>query len=142
MVIPLIIVALVGAMGLYAALRPADYARYFLAAWQRERISDNLRGLSLTGWVIFAGCLVAIVAFSLRSVISPYGAFLEAGMLLVFTFAWAWWGVSLLSKSDSFLRRANVRLPTWLVKAFGLFLVLGAFAFAYEFTAKVRFLLR
>lgn len=44
-----ILFALVGLMGLYAALRPEQYARYFLAQWQRERIAGNLKGLSLIG---------------------------------------------------------------------------------------------
>ena len=63
----LLIFALVGCMGLFAALRPEAYARYFLAEYQRRALSGNLRALSVTGWIIFSACSIAIIVLSLWS---------------------------------------------------------------------------
>ena len=137
-----ILFALVGLMGLYAALRPEQYARYFLAQSQRERISGNLKALSLTGWGIFIFCIVVVVGIALQGLIRPYGAVLDAGLFLVIALAWLWWGISLLLRSDSFLRRANARLPLWVIKIFGIVLLLGAAEFGYEFVVRTKALLR
>lgn len=57
----LLIFALVGCMGLSAALRPETYARYFLAEYQRRALSGNFKALSLIGWIIFSACTIAII---------------------------------------------------------------------------------
>jgi uncharacterized protein YhhL (DUF1145 family) len=137
-----ILFALVGLMGLYAALRPEQYARYLLARRQRERISGNFKALSLTGWGIFIFCIVVVVGIVLQGLIRPYGAVLEAGLFLVVALAWLWWGISLLLRPDSFIRRANARLPLWVIKIFGIVLLLGAGKFVYEFVVRTRALLR
>jgi hypothetical protein len=142
MLVPGIIFAAVALMALYAALRPEQYTRYFLTEWQRERISGNLRGLSLTGWGIFVFCVVVAIGFGWRTAIRPYSTPLEAGMLLIFALAWLWWGIDLLLRPESFIKRANARWPRWLVKAFGLILLLGAVGFAYEFGVKAKVLFR
>ena len=142
MLVPGIIVAAVALMALYAALRPEQYTRYFLAEWQRERISSNLRGLSLTGWGIFVFCVVATIGFAFRSAIRPYSTLLQAGMFLIFALAWLWWGIGLLLRPDSFIRRANARLPLWVVRVFGIVLLLGAARFGYEFGVRAKALLR
>jgi len=62
----LLIFALIGCMGLFAALRPETYARYFLAEYQRRALSGNFKALSLTGWIIFSVCTISIISSSLR----------------------------------------------------------------------------
>jgi hypothetical protein len=62
----LLIFALVGCMGLFAALRPETYARYFLAEYQRRALSGKFRALSFTGWIIFSVCTIAIISSSFR----------------------------------------------------------------------------
>lgn len=66
MIAPLLIFALLGCLGLFAALRPEAYAGYFLAEFQRRALS-GLKGLSQIGWVILGGCVVVLVALSLQS---------------------------------------------------------------------------
>src|ERR1039457_2663260 len=108
--------AVTGLMGLYAALRPEQYTRYFLAKWQRERFEGHFDTLRWVGWVIFGGCVLAIVfalSQSVRSGILPYRGVFEKLMLLVFAAAWLWWGISLLLRPDAFLRRSNVTVPSW-----------------------------
>ena len=67
MLVPLLILALVGFMGIFAALRPEAYTRYFLAESQRRALSDNLKAVSLVGWVIFGSCMVVIIAIPFQS---------------------------------------------------------------------------
>jgi hypothetical protein len=54
----LLIVALAGCMGLFAALRPETHARYLLAEYQRRALSGKCNALSLTGWIIFLSPLL------------------------------------------------------------------------------------
>ena len=74
MLLPLLIFALVGCMGLFAALRPEAYARYFLAEFQRRAVSRNLKALSFTGWVIFYGCLAVVLALPVPEQVGPLGS--------------------------------------------------------------------
>lgn len=141
-VIALLLIAVMGLMGLYAALRPEQYARYFLAKWQRRRVSGQFNVLSWTGWGIFVLCTVAALVVVIRTTIRPYGVVLEAGMFLVFAIAWLWWGMSLLLRPDAFITRTNARLSLWVVRMFGTVLVLGAASFGYEFIVKAHALLR
>lgn len=67
MLVPLLIVAVVGCMGLLAALRPETYARYFLAEYQRRALSGNFKAVSLTGWIIFSVCTIAIIVLPFGS---------------------------------------------------------------------------
>jgi uncharacterized protein YhhL (DUF1145 family) len=137
-----IIIAVVGLMGLYAALRPEQYARYLLAEKQRPTTSHELKVLSLTGWGIFAFGVIAVCGIALQGVIRPYGAVLDAGLFLVCALAWLWWGMSLLLRPDSFTKRANRRLPHWVIRIFGTVLLLGAAGFGYGFAVRANALLR
>lgn len=136
-VIVLLVFAVIALMALYAALRPEQYARYFLAKWQRERICGQFNVLSWTGWIIFVGCIAAALFVVLRTTVQPYGAVLEMAMLLVFAIAWLWWGVSLLLRPDAFIRRTNGRVPRWVVRLFGTVLLVGAANFGYQFAVKI-----
>ena len=139
-VIVLLLIAVMALMALYAALRPEQYAQYFLAKWQRERISGHFNVLSWTAWIIFVGCIATALFVVLRTTIQPYGAVLEMAMLLVFAIAWLWWGVSLLPRPDAFIRRTNARLSRWVVRLFGAVLLVGAANFGYQFAVKLRVL--
>jgi type VI protein secretion system component VasF len=144
MLSPLLILALVGSMGLLAALRPETYARYFLTKWQRSGASRNPRALSRTGWAIFGVCVFVIVALPLQKkwyLMSPFfGPLLD----LVCASAYVWWGIGLLRSPESFLKRAGERwrrIPTWIFQAFGLLLLFGAAGFVYGFAASIKGLL-
>jgi hypothetical protein len=141
-VIALLLIAVMGLMALYAALHPEQYARYFLARWQRERISGRLNVLSWSGWGILALCIIAALIVVLRTRIQSYGAVLEAAMLLVFAIAWLWWGTSLLLRPQEFSRRTATNATVWVVRMFGGVLVLGAVFFGYQFSLKAWALLR
>jgi hypothetical protein len=59
--------AAVALLGLLAARRPDVFAQYFLAKWQRDRLTGNMGGLAWTGWVlfvfgVFASILTLVVA--------------------------------------------------------------------------------
>ncbi len=140
-VIVLLVIAVIALMALYAALRPEQYARYFLAKWQRERLSGEFNVLSWTGWAIFAGCIAIALFVVLRTTVQPYGALLEMAMLLVFAIAWLWWGVSLLLRPDAFIRRTTAHLSRWVVRLLGAALLVGAGSFAYQFAVKIRALI-
>jgi hypothetical protein len=56
----LLIPVLVALGGLFAALKPEEFARVCLAKWQRERLAGNMSGLSWTGWIIFGFSLFGI----------------------------------------------------------------------------------
>jgi hypothetical protein len=132
-------------MGLYATLRPEQYTQYFLAKWQRERISGQFETLKWIGWLIFGGCVVAIlfvVVQSVRAAILASGGALGAVLFLMFAAAWLWWGMSLLRRPDAFIRRTNAHLPRWIVIVFGAVLLLGGIHFGCQFIVRVRSLLR
>jgi hypothetical protein len=141
-VIVLVLIAVLALIALYAALCPEQYARYFLARWQRERFSGHFNVLSWTGWIIFVGCIAAGLFVVLRTAIQPYGAVLETAMLLVFAIAWLWWGVSLSLRPDAFIRRTNARLSHRVVRLFGAVLLVGAANFGYQFAVKIWALFR
>ena len=141
----LLIFALVGCMGLFAALRPDAYARYFLAEYQRRALSGNLKGLSVTGWIIFSTCIISIIVLPFRSRLNSLAPVFSPLFFLVCTVAYLWWGVALTRKPDTFLSRTTPpwnRLPGWAVKCFGLLLLLGAIGFMYGFVVKVSALFR
>jgi hypothetical protein len=145
MLVPLLIFALVGCLGLFAALRPEAYARYFLAEFQRRALSGNLKALSFTGWVIFCGCMAMVIALPFQSKWSLLAPVFSPLFFLVCAVAYVWWGVGLLRNPGSFLRRATEpwsRLPAWAVKCFGSLLLLGAIGFLYGFAVRIKDLLR
>jgi hypothetical protein len=141
----LVIFALIGCMGLFAALRPETYARYFLAEYQRRALSDNFRAVSLVGWIIFCTCVIAIIVLPFGSRLNFFAPMFSPLFFLVCAGAYLWWGIGLVRKPESFLKRTIEpwnRLPEWAVKVFGLVLLLGAVGFLYGFTVKIRLLLR
>jgi len=140
----LLIFALVGCLGLLAALRPETYARYFLAEYQRRALSGKFRALSFTGWIIFSLCTIAIIVLPFGSKLNFLASVFNPLFLLVCAAAYLWWGVGLVRKPESFLKRTIEpwnRLPAWAIKVFGLVLLLGAVGFLYGFTVKLRALL-
>jgi hypothetical protein len=141
----LLIFGLVGCMGLFAALRPETYARYFLAEYQRRALSGNFRGLSFTGWIIFSVCTIAIVVLPFGSKLNFLAPLFTPLFFLVCTAAYLWWGIGLVRKPESSLKRAMEpwnRLPAWTVRVFGVLLLLGAVGFLYGFIVKIRVLFR
>jgi hypothetical protein len=141
----LFIFGLIGCMGLIAALRPDVYVRYFLAKYQRRALSRNPRALSLTGWAIFAACMVVIIALPFQSkwyVLAPvFGPLFD----LVCAAAYIWWGIGLLRRPNRFLERASdpwARLPAWAIQGFGLVLLVGAAGFLYGFAERIKAMLR
>jgi hypothetical protein len=99
MLVPLLVFALVGCIGLFAALRPEEYARYFLAESQRRALSSNLKALSLIGWVIFVGCMVVIVAIPFQSKWNLLAPVFGSLFFLVCAVAYVWWGIGLPAQS-------------------------------------------
>jgi hypothetical protein len=145
LIIPVLAFAVTGLAGLYAALRPEQYSQYFLAKWQRERISGQFEALKWVGWAIFGGCVAAIlfvVLQGLRAAIFGSGGVLGAVMFLMLAAAWLWWGMSLLLRPDAFIRRTSTHLSRWIVIMFGAVLLLGGIHFGYQFVVRVRSLLR
>ena len=141
----LLIFALVGCMGLFAALRPETYARYFLAEYQRRALSGKFRALSFTGWIIFSVCTIAIIVLPFGSKLNFLAPVFSPLFFFVCAVAYLWWGVGLVRKPESFLDRLNQpwnRLPAWAIRGFGLLLLLGAVGFLYGFAVKIRVLLR
>lgn len=141
----LLVFALVGCMGLFAALRPEAYARYFLAEYQRRALSGNLRGLSAVGWIIFSVCTLAIIVLPFGSKLDFLAPVFSPLFFLICALAYLWWGVALVRKPESFLKRMNQpwnRLPAWAIKGFGALLLIGAVGFLYGFAVKIRALLR
>jgi p-aminobenzoyl-glutamate transporter AbgT len=145
MLVPLLIFALVGCLGLLAALRPEVYARYFLAESQRRALSGNLRALSFTGWIIFCGCMAVVIALPFQSKWSLLAPVFSPLFFLGCAVAYIWWGVGLLRNPESFLKRAIEplsRLPIWAVRSFGSVLLLGAAGFLYGFVLRIKGLFR
>jgi hypothetical protein len=140
MLIPLLFFVLIGSMGLLAALRPDMYIRTFLAESQRRALSGNLRSASLTGWVIFGGCALTVIALSVGDRLQAFTPVVSPMLFLACAAAYLWWGVALLRRPESFLRRAVEpwsRIPVWVVKALGVVLLAGACGFSYGFAAKI-----
>ncbi|MGA9475339.1 MAG: hypothetical protein WBV36_22935 [Terriglobales bacterium] len=145
MLVPLLIIAAVGCMGLLAALRPETYARYFLAEYQRRAFSGNFKALSLTGWILFSACTIAIIVLPFGSKLNFLAPVFSPLFFLVCAVAYVWWGVGLLRNPESFLKKTSEpwsRLPTWAVKCFGSLLLCGAAGFSYGFAVKIKDLLR
>ena len=141
----LFIFALVGCMGLFAALRPETYTRYFLAEYQRRALSGKFKALSLTGWIIFSVCTIAIIVLPFGSKVNFLAPVFSPLFFLVCAVPYLWWGVGLVRRPESFLKRTIEpwnRLPPWAIKVFGLVLLLGVVGFIYGFTVKLRVLLR
>jgi hypothetical protein len=144
MLAPLLIFVLIGCFGLFAALRPAEYTRYFLAESQRKALSGNLKAVSFTGWVIFGGCIVVAIAIPFHSKWNLLEPVLGPLFFLVCAGAYSWWGIGLLRDPESFLRRASEpwsRFPVWAVIGLGSLLLLGAAGFLYGFLTRIRLLL-
>jgi hypothetical protein len=145
MIAGLLVFALVGCMGLFAALWPEVYARYFLAEYQRRALSGNFRALSVTGWIIFSGCTVALIVLPFGHKLDLLTPVFSLLFFLVCAVAYLWWGVGLVRKPESFLKQTTDpwnRLPSWAIKGFGSLLLLGAVGFLYGFAMKIRGLLR
>lgn len=143
MLAAVIIFVLVGCFGLFAALRPEEYTRYFLAESQRKALSGNLKALSVTGWVIFAGCIVVAITIPFQRKWNLLAPILVPLFFLVCAAAYSWWGIGLLRDPESFLRRASERwrhFPLWAVRCFGSLLLLSAAGFLYEFLTRIRVL--
>lgn len=141
----LLIFVLVGCMGLFAALRPEAYARYFLAEYQRKALSGNLKALSATGWIIFSACSIAIIVLPFGTRLNFLAPVFSPLFFLVCSAAYLWWGVGLIRNPNSFLKRAAPpwnRLPVRVIKSFGSLLLLGAIGFLYGFAVKIRVFLR
>ena len=145
MFVPLLIFASVACMGLFAALKPDAYTRFFLAESQRRALSHNLKVVSRTGWLIFAASLCVAIAIPFRErwgVVSPV---LRPLFFLVCCAAYVWWGIGLVKNPESFVKRAAEpwnRAPKWAVKSFGALLLVGAGGFFYGFAINIRGLLR
>jgi len=145
MFVPLLIFALVGCMGLFAALRPEGYTRYFLGESQRKALSGNLKAVSLIGWVIFCGCIAVVIAIPLHSKWDLLAPAFVPFFFLVCAGAYLWWGIGLLRNPESFLKRASGpwrHFPLWVVRGLGSLLLFGAAAFLYGFLSRIRVLLR
>jgi len=147
---PLLVLSLL-VMGLWAMLYPQGLLGWVKTAHPNIDVDDRSVWWvpRLLGGFVVIVLLVALAASSslalrvrLRDIVRPHGTLLEAGMLLIFALAWLWWGISLWFRPDSFIKRANVRLPRWLVKVFGAVLLLGAVKFAYEFGVRAKALFR
>jgi hypothetical protein len=145
MLVGLLVFALVGGMGLFAGLRPETYARYFLAEYQRRALSGNFKALSLTGWIIFSVCTIAVIVLPFGNKLNSLAPVFSPLFFLVCAAAYVWWGVRLLRNPESFLKQTTEpwsRLPAWAVKGFGSLLLCGAAGFLYGLAVKIRDLLR
>jgi len=63
MLVPILILVLVGCMGLFAALRPEAYCRYFLAQFQRRAALGNLKAVSFIAGLSFGRALLSSLQF-------------------------------------------------------------------------------
>lgn len=145
MLVPLLIFASVGCLGLLAALRPEKYTRYFLAESQRRALSGNLKAVSLAGWAIFCGCMIVIIAIPFHGKWNLLAPVVGPLFFLVCAGAYLWWGIGLLRAPKSFLQRVPEpwsRFPVWMVRGLGSLLLLGAAGFLYGFFARIIVLLR
>ncbi len=145
MIAPILIFAVVGCMGLFAALRPEAYSRYFLAGFQRRAVSGSLKALSFTGWIIFWACLAVVLALPFHSHWKNVAPIASPLFFLICTAAYVWWGVGLVRKPESFLQRAAApwnRLPLRGTQCIGALLLLGACGFLYGFIRTAAALLR
>jgi len=136
--------ALIGALCLFIALRPEVSTRYFLAEYQRRSIDGNYKAVSYTGWVMFGFCVLVVMAMSFQDGLRPHAPMLESLGFLTFAVAYIWWGVTLVRKPDSIIRRTSEpwnRLPVWAVRGFGLLLILAAVGFLYAFATRIKHLL-
>src|SRR5262249_9363995 len=141
MLVPLLIFVVVGCMGLIAALWPETYVHYFLAEYQRKALSGNMKGLSLTGWVIFSGWMVVVIALSFHSKWNLLTPVVGPLFFLICAVAYCWWGIWLVRRPESFLKRATApwrRIPVWGIRVFGVLLLVGATAFLYGFASRVK----
>jgi hypothetical protein len=102
----------VGCIGLLAALHPEIYARYFLAEYQRRAISGNFKALSLTGWLIFSVCAIAIIVLPFGSKLNFLAVFSPL-FFLVCAMAYVWWGVRLL-RNSLLVPRIQLKPSEWL----------------------------
>lgn len=145
MLVPISVFVLTACFGLFAALRPEAYSRYFLGESQRRALSGNLKALSITGWVIFGGCTAVAIALPFQSKWSQLAPLFSLLFFLVCAISYVWWGLALRRNPQSFLNRTREpwsRMPAWAVKVIGLLLLLGAAGFLYGFSARIRGLFR
>jgi hypothetical protein len=136
MTVVILVFALLGCMGLFAALRPEAYSRYLLAEYQRRALSGNFKVISFIGWIIFAICLAVVLAIPFQSRWRDVAPIASPFFLLVCAVAYAWWGVGLVRKPASFLEQAAApwnRLPVRGVQGIGALLIFGACGFLYAF---------
>jgi hypothetical protein len=141
----MLIFVAIGCTGLIAALWPETYVRYFLAEYQRKALSGNIKVVSLVGWGIFSGCIVVAIALPFHSKWNLLAPVVSPLFFLICAAAYCWWGIWLVRRPESFLKRVTVpwsRLPVWGVRVFGVLLLVGATAFLYGFALRVKGLLR
>jgi len=111
----LVIFELVGCMGLFAALRPENYARYFLGGISAQSALRQLQGTFIDGLVIFSVCTIAIIVLPFGSNLNFSAPVFSPLFFLVCAVAHVWWGVRLLRNPESFLKQTTEpwgRLPT------------------------------
>lgn len=129
---PLLIFAVVGAAGLFAALRPEACCRYLLAESQRKAVSGNLKAVSVTGWIIFCGSVVVVIAIPYYD---RWNAFSPL-FFLICAAAYLWWGIGLVRNPESFLKRSSQpwnRMPIRIVRGLGALLLLASTLFLFGF---------
>jgi hypothetical protein len=144
MIVVILVFALVGCMGLFAALRPEAYSRYFLAEYQRRALSGYRKALSFIGWIIFWVCIAVVLAIPFQSHWRDVAPIASPLLFLVCAAAYVWWGVGLVRKPESFLERTAApwnRLPVRGVRGIGALLLLGACGFLYGFIRAAAALL-
>lgn len=56
----LLTIGIVALGGLFAALRPDEFAKVCLSKWHRDRLAGNMGAISWTGWLIFGFSLFGI----------------------------------------------------------------------------------
>lgn len=138
--VPLILLAAFACVGLITALWPEAFIRYFLAEYQRENLSGQLRFVSALGWVFLSGSVLLFVALIFQSELNFLAPIVGPLLFLVCAAAYLWWGIWLVRSPDSFLKRATgplSRLPVWSVRAFGSVLLVGAIGFLYGFVSRL-----
>lgn len=145
MLVPLLILVLIGSVGLFAALRPEEYTRYFLAESQRKALFGNLKAVSSLGWAVFCACVAVFTAIWFHREWNILAPLLGPLFFLVCAGAYAWWGIRLLRDPELFRKRLSgfwSQLPAWVVRGLSSLLLLGTLAFLYGFLLKSRLLLR